>query len=352
MTQDANGLSLPATGGRLILAGPVRGTFQLALAMGVDRAKLLDRMGVGEGALDDPDAKVPLESQTVVWEALAELPSSETLGVTLGRRALIGELGVVGWAMLHAPNARAVIESIRRYGTLFGDPYVPEIEDEADRTVIHRQFDERIARTRLLPEYAPASTVVLLRQLTQLPDDVPLALEVWFQHSAPRDRSLHEEVFRCPVLFDAPETRLVLSRPALERPVIGRDPALYEYLDRHALALAKTFPDATSLAARVRRELGSALSSGEPTQTEIARRLALSERSLQRHLKAEGHSFAELLEGVRQELARSYLRDATLSVSEVAFLLGYSEPSSFHRAFKRWEGEGPSEFRKRPNQVG
>ncbi len=80
-------------------------------------ARLLERMGLREGQLDDPDAKVPLEAQTVVWEALAELPSSETLGVTLGRQALIGELGVVGWAMLHAPNARSVIESIRRYGT-------------------------------------------------------------------------------------------------------------------------------------------------------------------------------------------------------------------------------------------
>jgi AraC-like DNA-binding protein len=213
--------------------------------------------------------------------------------------------------------------------------------------VIHRVFDERIARTRVLPEYAPASTVVLLRQLTALPPAEPLALEVWFQHSAPRDRSIHDEIFACPVRFDAPETRLVLSRAALERPVVGRDPALYQYLDRHALALAKTFPDATSLATRVRRELGSALSSGEPTQTEIARRLALSERTLQRHLKAEGHNFAELLDSVRKELARSYLRDAALSVSEVAFLLGYSEPSSFHRAFRRWEGEAPSEFRTR-----
>jgi AraC-like DNA-binding protein len=199
----------------------------------------------------------------------------------------------------------------------------------------------------VLPEYAPASTVVLLRQLTALPPEEPLALEVWFQHPSPRDRSIHDELFRCPVRFDAPETRLVLSRSAIERPVVGRDPALYEYLDRHALALAKTFPEATSLSARVRRELGSALAAGEPSQIEIARRLALSERSLQRHLKAEGHTFAELLEGVRQELARSYLRDPALSVSEVAFLLGYSEPSSFHRAFKRWEGEGPSEFRTR-----
>jgi AraC-like DNA-binding protein len=347
MTEDANGLSLPATRGPLVLAGTVRGPFELAVATGVSRQSLLARMGLKESDLDDPDAKVPLEAQTVMWEALAELPSSETLGVRLGRSVLVGELGVVGWAMLHAPNARAVIESIRRYGTLFGDPYVPEIDDDADRTIIHRVFDERIARTRVLPEYAPASTVVLLRQLTELPPEEPLALEVWFQHAAPRDRSEHDAIFGCPVLFDASETRLVLSRRALERPIVGRDPALYEYLDRHALALAKTFPDAKSLAARVRSELGSALSTGEPTQVEIARRLALSERSLQRHLKAEGHSFAELLEGVRQELARSYLRDPALSVSEVAFLLGYSEPSSFHRAFKRWEGEAPSEFRTR-----
>ncbi|HSC89786.1 MAG TPA: helix-turn-helix transcriptional regulator, partial [Polyangiaceae bacterium] len=92
---------------------------------------------------------------------------------------------------------------------------------------------------------------------------------------------------------------------------------------------------------------------GEPSQADIARRLALSERSLQRHLKSEGQSFAQLLDDARRALARSYLQDPALSVADVAFLLGYVEPSSFHRAFRRWEGEAPREYRKRwPDRVG
>ncbi|HSC85808.1 MAG TPA: AraC family transcriptional regulator ligand-binding domain-containing protein, partial [Polyangiaceae bacterium] len=261
MTQRANDLPLPASSGSpssgppgsgpFVLAATVSAPFELALSAGVDRRVLLARAGLNEGDLDEPDALVPRDAQTAIWEVVGELPEAETIALDLAERSELGAMGVVGWAMTHAPNGRAVVDSIRRYARLFGDPYIPLIEHDADRTVIHREFEPRIVATRVLPEYAPASTVVLLRRSLGLEADEPLALEVWFQHSPPRDDSRHRALFACPIRFGAPETRLVLSGAALERPIEGRDPNLYAYLDRHALSLARGVPQTSTLAARV-----------------------------------------------------------------------------------------------------
>jgi AraC-like DNA-binding protein len=346
MTDDATQLPLNANREPMVLVGAVKATFELALSLGLERGRLLARLGLQEGDLDDPDAKVPLEAHTALWEALAELPSADTLALKLAEGGSNPVSGVLAWLVTHAPTARDMLESIRRYRAFFGDPYIPEIEDYDDCLVVHRVFEPRIARTRIMPEFAPASTVALIRRLTQLPGSAPLALDVWFQHEAPPSRAAHDAFFGCRVRFGAPETRLVLARAAVDRKVVGRDPELYAYLDRHARSLVETFRESDSLSARVREALAEALTRGEPSQLEIARGLAMSERTLQRRLSSEGGSFAALLDGVRQELAKRYLDDPNLAVSEVTFMLGYAEPSSFHRAFKRWTGKSPQEFRR------
>lgn len=347
MSEDAKDLALAATDGPKVLASTVRVTVETAVAVGLDRAALLARMGITEADLTDPDRPVPVEAQTLAWEALAEHPSAETLGIELARRIRIEDFGVVGWVIAHAPTGRDMVACLRRYRTLFGDTYSPEIDDVGDTVVIHRVFEPRLARTRVLPESAPASTVALLRELLEIAPSAPLAREVWFQHAAPRDPAAHEAFFGCPVRFSSPETRLVLSRDVLDRAPPSRNPSLHTYLERHALALSEAFASRATIAERVRSLVAELLREGEPSQQEIARRLGMSERTLQRRLKDEDRSFADVLDGVRRELAVRYLGDPDLAIYEVAFLLGYAEPSSFHRAFRRWTGESPQDLRAR-----
>jgi AraC-like DNA-binding protein len=136
-------------------------------------------------------------------------------------------------------------------------------------------------------------------------------------------------------------------RAMLERPVVKADPALSHLIERHAEALLAALPPPTQTAAdRVRRILSSALRDGDATLAGAARKLKMSERSLQRRLADEGVTFDALLDEIRRDLALRYLADAKIAVAEVAYLLGYSEPSPFHRAFKRWTGRTPSEMRR------
>jgi AraC-like DNA-binding protein len=126
------------------------------------------------------------------------------------------------------------------------------------------------------------------------------------------------------------------------------DPRLFAYLAQQAERLLAASQQDDSTLAHVRREVANALPNGEPAQTMVARQLAMSARTLQRRLATEGTTFAAIVEAVRRERAELLLSDRTLTASEVAFLLGFSEPAAFFRAFRRWTGETPQRWRMRP----
>jgi AraC-like DNA-binding protein len=203
----------------------------------------------------------------------------------------------------------------------------------------------RLARISACADSALLSPIVIMRALAGLPDSVPLAVEAWYQCPRPAggDRA---KALGCPVRYGAPEMRLVLRRKPLEQPLPRQNPALFEYLARHTQTIVARIPETTRITERVRRVITETLQNGEPAQAEVSRKLAVSERTLQRRLREEGTSFAEILDEVRRELAQQYLANPAVTLHEIAFLLGYSEPSAFHRAFRRWTGATPQAFRR------
>ncbi|HYY42110.1 MAG TPA: helix-turn-helix domain-containing protein, partial [Pyrinomonadaceae bacterium] len=169
---------------------------------------------------------------------------------------------------------------------------------------------------------------------------------VSFQHPQPADTTEHRRIFRAPVHFDQPRNELVLDRALLALPLARADAGLCALLDRHAQELLARLPQRDDTTAQVRRLLSDALSGGDPNIAAVARQLGLSARTLQRKLRAEGTSYQDLLDLMRRDLARRYLQERDMAVCEVAYLLGFSGPSAFHRAFRRWTGVTPKEFRQ------
>mgnify|MGYP000944415276 CR=1 FL=1 len=170
-------------------------------------------------------------------------------------------------------------------------------------------------------------------------------LEAWFQHKRPADLRPYQELFPCPLHFEKPYRRLLLPRETMELKFVRADRALQRYLSHHADALLQRLRPDRSVAEQVRGHLTQALASGEPQERLVARQLEMSPRTLQRHLRTEGVTFGKLLDEVRHELARSYLRDKSIGITDIAFLLGYAEPSTFFRAFRRWTGTTPHKAR-------
>jgi AraC-like DNA-binding protein len=172
--------------------------------------------------------------------------------------------------------------------------------------------------------------------------------EVLFRHGAPPDTRAHEAFFRSPLRFDAPADEIRFDPSLLDAPLVQADAALAAYFQHHVDALLRRLAPPESVAGRLAAVLATETRSGPPTLEAAAKRLGTSSRTLRRRLKDEGTSFHEVLDRARLELAKRYLKDPRMPLGEIGFLLGFSEPSAFHRAFKRWTGTTPLEHRERP----
>jgi AraC-like DNA-binding protein len=170
---------------------------------------------------------------------------------------------------------------------------------------------------------------------------------VHFRHAAPARIDNHRRIFGGTLRFAQPRDELILDRQLLAQPLPQAEPELAELLDRHLAQLISALPQGPGFLDRVRSCVAQELRHGEPSLQDVAQRLHMSGRSLQRRLQQEGTTLQELLAGVRRDLAVRHLHDAQESIAEIAFLLGFSEVSTFHRAFKRWTGLTPSAYRRR-----
>jgi AraC-like DNA-binding protein len=173
-----------------------------------------------------------------------------------------------------------------------------------------------------------------------------IPLKVGFQYPQPEDVSAYHRLFRAPLEFEQPINFVIFDAALLDQPFPKANPGLFAVLDRYIIELLKKLPRQENIVDSVRQEISDGLRGGDAGLEAIALRLSIAPRTLQRKLKEAGTSHQELLDEMRRELSIHYLQERQMAVCEVAFLLGFSETSAFHRAFKRWTGTTPGEFRR------
>jgi len=214
---------------------------------------------------------------------------------------------------------------------------------DGEALVAHRWQPLLAQQQRQLSEETLAGWVSFGRWISGL-DIAPT--EVRFQHSAPADTSEHARIFRCPVQFDQPDNALVFPRRLLAAPLSQADAQVRGMLDAYADRLLAELNQGHGVLDRARLELARQLPEQGPDLEAIAAALALTPRTLQRRLREGGLSFSQLVDETRQQLALHYLRDPALELAEIAFLVGFSEAGSLARAFRRWTGTSPGEYRR------
>ena len=168
---------------------------------------------------------------------------------------------------------------------------------------------------------------------------------VCFEHPKPRRIATHKRVFQAPIQFGCARTELVFAARLLDLPLPKADPALAALLQRNARALLGRTEPRSSFADVVQQVISKACAPGDLQLAAVARKLGTSTRTTQRRLAAEGILFHELVRDTRSTLAKNYLRKGELAICEIAYMLGFSQPSAFHRAFHRWTGTTPRTFR-------
>jgi AraC-like DNA-binding protein len=253
-------------------------------------------------------------------------------------------LGTLGYAWLSSGSLRTGLKRVARHTRILGQRMASRCEDGPDglRFVYdHGRGDTSVGHAMADFEL---SLLLALCRANYGADFRPAAVAL--RRPPPADPAPYARCFGCPIAFGAAEDCLTLAPEVADRPLPTSNRELAATFD---LILARQLAELAEgdLESRCRAWLLDQLTSGDPAPEELARALLISPRTLQRRLGELGLSYRGLLESTRRELARRYLTDPEKSVAEITFLLGFSEQSAFARAFRRWHGVSPSEFRLR-----
>lgn len=326
----------------------VRPVAERLRALGLDVGAALASAGADPAILDDPQGRLPHALAIAVWQEAVRRSGDDAFGIHAAEQIRPGAFDVLDYATRSSATLGEGLERLVRYHRLLHDAALVQLRVDGDVARLTHALPPAAAAAlpRHPAEFIVAAWLVVARQATGL-DLAPV--EVTFQHAPPADPSEHRRVFRAPLRFDQPQNGIVLRRSLLDTPLVKADPGLCAVLERHIDALVASVPAATAFRDRVRQVVARTLSSGGPNAATVARHLHMSRRTLQRQLDADGTTFRALADGLRHELALRYLGERTIAIAEVAFLLGFSEPSAFHRAFKRWRGTTPSAYRRGPD---
>jgi AraC-like DNA-binding protein len=320
------------------------GLIEAIESAGGDAGRILHACGLDRSTLAKPDAFIACSDFAAVLEEAARATGDDCFGLHFGERYNPKNIGPFTYVVLNSPTIAAALKNAGRYLRVHNEAAQVSFVVEGRLAYARHLLAELGGEDpRQNNEYSMAVGLGLIRLMA---GSQWAPVEVQFAHSAPRRTSEHTRIFRAPVSFGCATNALVIEREFVERQVPAADERLYPVLTRYLDHVLKDMPREDGLLASVRRILGELLRDGDPTLTQVARKLELGPRTLQRRLKAYGVDFKALVDDTRRRFSLNYLRDRKHTLTEIAYLLGYSEVSAFNRAFKRWTGSTPSDYRR------
>lgn len=330
----------------------------LATSLFIDLVGYLERQGLRQADicraahfdpawLDDPNSRLPASAMDRLWTAGIELTGDHDLGMHTAESYNPGALSIVGYVILSCRTAAEALDRLARYAPLLNEGLQVQLTRQSGETQCRFGADPRFTsflhdRPRQAIETLAAGIVVTLQRLTNSPLE-PIA--VTFKHDAPASLTEHRRLLGPAVRFKQPDNMVLYSSGALDAPLLSADPALLDVFEADARRRLDQLESRGAVSRRVLALLAARLRGEVPPLARVATELAMSERSIQRSLRDEDTSYRQLVDEVRKDLAIQHLARPGTSATDVAFLLGFSEPSAFTRAFRRWTGSAPTTFR-------
>lgn len=331
---------------------PVSSTGKIINAVslaGVKREEFARTANFDLRLLEDADNEIPFTQLFGLYRHAENLVGDDAFGLHVGERDNPKSYGVLGYVTINSRNVGEALNRLIRYQQIRTKAYKFSLEifgSNVHLTYVYQGNDVAPETRRHESEETLSSIIEFGRRATEF-DWTPL--EVRFEHARPKDVSEHERIFRAPVRFGKSVTQLVFDSSFLHLPLVEADLTLGSLLERQAEELLKKSPRVEkTFANQVRRLMRENLSAGSELRMEtVCRNLGSSRRTLQRKLTEEGTTYQKLLEEIQCEMSKSYLRQPGITICEISDSLGFSESSAFHRAFRRWTGQTPKEFRSR-----
>ncbi len=330
------------------LKNSILATFILPVAQtlrqrGVDAMELVEAVGIDPATVINSDRRVGVNELFRLLDLAVQETGDEAFGLAAAEQMQPAVLHGLGLAWLASDSVYAGLQRLVRFSQVISTGTQLRLVEEGSyvHLDIHSQQHQ--------PDYIPAATdfafgiVLRMSRLTLGEFIAPSAVKM--ERPRPDNEEAFEYHLSCRPVYDAAQNRMSFVLSDISDQLVTGDPALARAADEQTELYLSEFLD-QSTAHNVVDKIIERLPNGPPDQQEIAAALNVSNRTLQRKLKDEGTSFLDLLKDTRLQLAQQYLRQPSRSVVETAYLLGFSEPSTFSRAFKRWTGVAPNEFRR------
>jgi len=316
-------------------------TLKIIESYGIDPAPLLKKLNIDPKFIEDPNARYSYTTIDQLWFEAVTIANDPGFGLRVVRFWHPSHMGALGYAWLASSSLHTALCRLSRYMSILTEGATLDIDEYKNDFSAHLKFK---AISKQQPTRTDSFMAMLLAMCRANCGDNFHPSSISLTHSEPEDSSEFYALFECPISFNATDNRFNIPKNVANKALISSNPQLAQISDQIIIeTLAKLVKD--DIVTQVKAEVLNQLPSGNVTDATIANAINTSQRSLQRKLQQEGTSFKSILTDLRLELAKKYIKNSNLSLMDVAFMLGFSEYSSFSRAFKNWTGMNPSNYR-------
>lgn len=321
--------------------GPVLAIPEVLRNLGADPAEVLNEAGFKLDLFNDPENRISIVSRGRLISHCVARTGCRHFGLLLGQHAGLHSFGLVGLLVKYSPDVGTALRSLVRYFHLHARGAAPALAVDGDRAML--SFAIHQPHVEAAEQIGDGAVAVMCNMLRELCGPAWKPDEARFAHRRPEEVAPFRQFFRAPLRFDAEQYAVVFSTTCLTRPLPETDPALRRLLQKEVDALEARhggeFPE------QVRSVLRSSLLTGHASAEEVAALFSMHSRTLGRHLAGSGSGFRQLVDEGRFEIARQMLEDSAMDVSQIAGMLDYADASAFTRAFRRWSGTTPAQWR-------
>lgn len=313
---------------------------------GGDADSLLTKIGSSREQLAEPDARLSIIQYMKLGHVAIAATGEPALGLRMGELCRIADLGWTGVVAAAAPTMGEALTSLTRFEVLSTRCYRGQSVFEATPTGASLRFYSITPYNDYNFFVVDSVLCWWMKMIARFSGRSDLIKEVHIEFDAPPYQNRYQDSFSVPVLFGQASNRLVLRSDIAEMPNRYGEPHLYQQVLGYAEERLKRLAIAETFSGRVQQIMGPQLHGNTLTIVDTATRLGVPEWTLRRKLKEEGTSFQLLLDAMRKDLALGYMKDSEQSLGEIAYILGFSTPGAYQRAFKRWTGMTPGDYRR------
>ncbi|MBD1544644.1 AraC family transcriptional regulator [Roseibium aggregatum] len=312
-------------------------------ALGFDWGDVASEIGFDPKVTDDPEGVASSEVYLEIHEYLARVTGNDAIGVTLGSQVPVGTVKVFDYVALTAPTIAQSLENWRRFERILSNITQSSLSDENGKRYLSLQISNLYGPRTQLTAKAMSFAASRIRHML---GGMEVELSFDFTQVRPREIETYRRILGRNIRFGCEEDRIGIPLEVMNVAPLGAEENLYQLVEKTALARLSGKHIEENHLDNISRAINEALKEGDPSLETVARKMAMSKRALQRKMEENGQTFRQAVDRVRKVLAEQYLKEGKLQLSEIAYLLGYSELSTFSRAAKTWFGVSPKAYRR------